>query len=169
VVIGSGGSGKTTFARRLAAGTGLPLTHLDQLYWRPGWQPTPDPEWREVVRRLISGDAWILDGNYGGTLDLRLEACDTAVFLDVPRRICLARVIARRLSHRGRSRRELPTGCPERWSLEFLAWIWTYPRRRRTEVLRRLAAFRAGQRSIVLRTDAQIEAFLAAEARFSPA
>lgn len=169
MVIGPGGAGKTTLARRLAAVTGLPLTHLDQLYWRPGWQPTPDPEWREVVRRLVAGDAWILDGNYGGTLGLRLAACDTAVFLDVPRGICLARVIARRLRHRDRSRPELPVGCPERLSLEFMVWIWTFPRRRRGEVLKRLAALRGGQRSIVLRTDRQMEAFLAAQAGLSPA
>src|SRR5262249_35904006 len=106
--------------------------------------------------------------NYGGTLDLRLAACDTAVFLDVPRRVCLTRVIARQLRYLGRSRPELPPGCPERWSLEFLAWIWSYPARRRGNVLKRLAALAAGQRAVVLRTAAQIEAF-AAEAQLPPA
>ena len=119
------------------------------------------------MRRLVAADAWILDGNYGGTLDLRLAACDTAVFLDVPRRFCLARVITRRLRHRGRSRPELPRGCPERLSLEFLGWIWSYPHRRRAEVLRRLAALGGGQRSVVLRTAAEVEAFLMAQARSS--
>src|SRR5256886_17527246 len=66
LVIGSGGTGKTTVARRLAQRTGLPLIHLDLLYWRPGWQPTPGEEWHETVRRLVAGESWIIDGNYGG-------------------------------------------------------------------------------------------------------
>src|SRR5205823_13278780 len=67
LVIGSGGSGKTTFAQRLAQRTGLPLIHLDSLYWHPGWEPTLEDEWREKVRGLVRNDAWIIDGNYGGT------------------------------------------------------------------------------------------------------
>src|SRR5207248_9352838 len=99
LVIGSGGTGKTTVAQRLARRTGLPLIHLDLLYWRPGWQPTPGEEWRETVRRLVAGERWIIDGNYGGTLDLRLAACDTVVFLDLPRVLCLWRVLVRQLRH----------------------------------------------------------------------
>src|SRR5438034_11750677 len=82
LVIGSGGSGKTTFARRLAERTTLPLIHLDALYWRPGWDPTPADEWRARVEALANEPAWIMDGNYGGTLDIRLAASDTIVFLD---------------------------------------------------------------------------------------
>ncbi len=83
LVIGSGGSGKTTFARRLAERTKLPLIHLDALYWRPGWDPTPDEEWRAKVAELVNTPAWIMDGNYGGTLNIRLAACDAVVFLDI--------------------------------------------------------------------------------------
>src|SRR5207247_6652305 len=93
LVIGTGGTGKTTLARRLAERTGLPLIHLDLLYWRPGWQPTPNDEWRQTVERLITAEKWIIDGNYGGTLDLRLAACDTVVFIDLPRVVCLLRVL----------------------------------------------------------------------------
>src|SRR5437667_11281349 len=130
LVIGSGGTGKTTVARRLAQRTGLPLIHLDLLYWRPGWQPTPGDEWQQTVGRLVAGEEWIIDGNYGGTLDLRLTACDTVVFLDLPRLLCLWRVLVRQLRYFGRERPKLPEGGSARLSLVSPVWIWTYPPRR---------------------------------------
>lgn len=160
-MIGSGGSGKTTVARRLAERTGLPLIHLDSLYWRSGWQPTPADEWRAKVQTVISGDAWIIDGNYGGTLDIRLEACDTVVFLDLPRFVCLWRVVSRQLRHFGHVRPELPSGCRERLTWEFLVWIWTYPSRRRGNILRRLAALDKRKRVAILPSAAAIDKFLA--------
>jgi adenylate kinase family enzyme len=164
LVIGTGGSGKTTVARRLAQRTGLPLIHLDTHYWRPGWQPTPSGEWRAKVTELVSGDAWIIDGNYGGTLDVRLAACDTVVFLDLPRVVCLWRVLRRQLRYVGRARPELPAGCPERLTGEFLTWIWTYPSRRRGDILKRLAALDHAKRVAILRSTGAVEEFLA-EAR----
>ncbi len=160
-MIGTGGSGKTTVARRLARRTGLPLIHLDAHYWRPGWQPTPADEWRAQVQTFISRDTWIMDGNYGGTLDLRLEACDTVVFLDLPRLVCLWRVLRRQVQHFRQVRPELAPGCRERLSWEFLAWIWTYPSRRRGDTLRRLAVLDQRKRVAILRSSAAIEEFLA--------
>jgi adenylate kinase family enzyme len=168
LLIGAGGSGKTTVARRLAQRTGLPLIHLDALYWRPEWDPTPADEWRASVAALIRRDAWIIDGNYGGTLDARLEACDTVVFLDLPRLVCLWRVLKRQVFHRGRARPELPPGCRERLSWEFLAWIWTYPSRRRGDILRRLAALDARKRVVILRSSAAIDKFLATVPEAAP-
>src|SRR5881628_3369441 len=160
LVIGTGGTGKTTLARRLAERTGLPLIHLDLLYWRPGWQPTPNDEWRQTVERLITAEKWIIDGNYGGTLDLRLAACDTVLFLDIPRLVCLWRVLKRQLLHRGTPRAELPSGCVERLSWEFVNWIWTYPARRRPAILRRLHELSAEQAVQVLRSTKEMEGFL---------
>ncbi len=161
LVIGTGGSGKTTVARRLAQRTGLPLIHLDALYWRSGWQPTPADEWRDTVQSLISRDAWIIDGNYGGTHDVRLTACDTVVFLDLPRLVCLWRVLKRQVRHLGQVRPELPPGCRERLSWEFIWWIWTYRSRRRGDVLERLAVLDKEKRVAILRSSTAIDAFLA--------
>lgn len=81
LVIGSGGAGKTTFAKRLSKILNIEVIHLDALYWNPGWVETPELEWRKIVEGLIVRDSWIMDGNYSGTLDLRIKACDTVIIL----------------------------------------------------------------------------------------
>jgi adenylate kinase family enzyme len=162
LLIGSGGAGKSTLARRIAARTGLPLIHLDALYWKPGWVETPAAQWRETVGGLLQRETWVMDGNYGGTLDLRLAACDTVIFLDLPPRICLWRAIKRRLRHRGESRPDMTPGCPERLDVGFLLWIAGYRLRRRKTILGKLtAAAVSGKQAVVLKSDAAVEAFVA--------
>ncbi|MES2626184.1 MAG: AAA family ATPase, partial [Pseudomonadota bacterium] len=85
-IIGCGGSGKSTLANTLGQKLGLPVHHLDQLYWRPTWIETPKAEWESLQQQLCNQPAWIIDGNYGGTMDLRLAAADTVIFLDMPTR-----------------------------------------------------------------------------------
>ena len=136
IVIGCAGTGKSTLAREIAARTGLPVIHLDQEHWGPGWTPTPSDRWKEVVGRLVHRNRWVMDGNYGGTIEVRLRHCDTVVFLDLPRWLCLARVLKRRL----RGQRADPLeGCPDQLSWEFLSWIWHYRRSRRPKILQQLA------------------------------
>ena len=88
VIIGSDGAGKSTLARRLGAATGIEVFHLDKLYWKPNWTKTPKDEWLKTVENLLCKDEWIMDGNFGGTMEIRLAACDTAIFLDFPRTVC---------------------------------------------------------------------------------
>ena len=128
MVIGSGGSGKTRMSTELGARLGLPVVHLDELYWRSGWIATSEPEWRQTVASVVGEPDWVMDGNYGGTLDLRLAASDTVVFLDTPRSICIGRVIWRWLRHLGRTRPHMTPGCPERLTWEFLVWSGTIRR-----------------------------------------
>ena len=81
MIIGCPGSGKSTFARALAPKTGLPLHHLDMMYWNPDRTTKPKEEFRAALREIINLPDWIIDGNYGSTLELRMEACDTVIFL----------------------------------------------------------------------------------------
>ena len=164
LVIGAGGAGKSSFAARLSRTYGLPLIHLDALYWKPGWVETNKAEWQERVGQLVGGDRWVMDGNYGGTLDQRIAACDTVVFLDMPRLLCLGRALRRYVRHRGHSRPDMTAGCPERLSFAFLWWIWTYPSKRRPQILSRLGALSSEQRVVILRSDAEIDAFIGAGA-----
>mgnify|MGYP002149391403 FL=1 len=79
LVIGSGGAGKSTFATRLGELLRINVVHLDRLHWKPGWVEPSKAEWAETVNELISREAWVMDGNYSGTLEQRLAACDTVV------------------------------------------------------------------------------------------
>jgi len=159
LVIGSGGAGKSTFARRLGARLGLPVEHLDASYWKPGWVETPKEEWRRRVEQLVEGDSWVIDGNYSGTLEVRLAACDTVVFLDLPRRVCIWRVLKRVLTYRDGSRPDMAEGCREKFDFEFLLWIWNYPKRTRPKVVELIEKHSHGKKIIRLRSDAGVESF----------
>ncbi|MFN2513084.1 MAG: DNA topology modulation protein [Pyrinomonadaceae bacterium] len=161
LVIGSGGAGKSTFAKRLGRNLKLEVIHLDSLYWSPGWVEMPKDKWREIVEELVKGDSWIIDGNYGGTLDLRLAACDGVVFLDVPRWICVGRVLKRVARYRKGRRPDVAAGCPERVNAEFLKYIWDYPRKRKPRLLEKLKSYSQTRKVTILRSQAEIESFLA--------
>lgn len=162
LVIGSGGAGKSTFARQLGEITGLPVIHLDAEYWRPGWVEPPKAEWAARVAQLAGEERWIMDGNYGGTMPERIAAADTVVFLDLPRTTCLWSVLKRRFRYRGRARPDMTEGCDERLTLAFLKWVWDYPKTRRPAILVSLRRARAdGTRVIRLRTRKAMARFLA--------
>ena len=154
-VIGSGGAGKSTFARDLGTRTGLPVIHLDSLFWGPNWAPMAKPAWIELEHRLVAADEWIMDGNYGSTQDLRLPRADTVVFLDLPRLVCLVSVIRRWARHRRRARPDMPRNN-DKLELEFLRWIWTYPWLTRPEVLARLGALPPTTKVVRLQSRRQI-------------
>jgi adenylate kinase family enzyme len=163
LVIGPGGAGKSTFARELGKLLDLEVLHLDKFYWRPGWIETPKPDWLKTVYELLSRDAWVMDGNYSGTLDVRLKACDTVIFLDMGRALCLWRVLKRLLMYRKGSRPDMAEGCPERLTPEFILWIWNYPRRTRPKVARMLESNPLGKRIVWLRSQSDVKRFLATQ------
>lgn len=134
-VIGCSGAGKTRFARDLAARTGLPLVHLDAEYWRPGWRESEKDAWRARHAELIAADAWILDGNYTGTLAARLERADTVFWFDGSTAASLLGVAQRTLLHLGRSRPDMAPGCPERVDREFLEFILAFRRVTRPRIV----------------------------------
>lgn len=166
VVVGSGGSGKSTFSRELGRVTGIPVIHLDREYWRSGWQETPKEEWERRVADLLTGESWIMDGNFGGTREMRMRAADTIIILDLPRRVCLYRILKRTVKYYGKSRPDMTEGCNERLDLEFIGWVWSYKHRSRKRLLAELENIR-DKRVIFLRNQRQVGEFLAAQQRWA--
>jgi adenylate kinase family enzyme len=158
LVIGSPGAGKSTLASRIARELGLPLIHLDREYFGPGWTTPPKAEWREKVSTLAARPAWVMDGNYASTFDIRVPRATTIVWLDLPRWRCLTRVLWRVARNYGRSRPDLGAAGPERFDLSFMRWIWSYPVTMRPKTARMLERLRPDQRVYVLRSRSGIPA-----------
>ena len=138
-IIGCAGSGKTTLALKLKKKLNLPLYHLDQYYWKPNWERVDAESFAQAHRELCNQDSWIIEGSYTKWLPVRAEAADCIIFLDVPRMVCLWRVVKRSFIHRGEEIEGSPKGCFQRIMsrkyFEFLLWIWNYETRNRREIL----------------------------------
>lgn len=126
LVIGSPGAGKSTLVHALKQRTGLPLFHLDKLFWLPGWVERDRDEGRTELAGVLAQDRWIIDGNYGSVLPMRLARADTVIWLDYPTHLCLARVFKRWWQYRGRARPDMTEGCPENLNLEFLFYVLNF-------------------------------------------
>ena len=135
-VVGSPGAGKSYFSKQLAAWLGLPLYHLDNYWHLPGWLTIPKEEFIARQREMIQADAWIIDGNYGETIELRIASAQLVVFLDINRFVCLWSAVRRT----GKKRDDLPEYLEEpKWFsrefAEFAKFIWQYPKSGRKKVL----------------------------------
>jgi len=160
-ILGPAGAGKSELARELAARTGLPAVHLDVVFWRPGWTPAPRDEAAAELACAVAEERWILDGNFLGDGDARFERADTVVFLDLPRRTCLRRVLRRLVRDRRHVRADLPAGCREGLDLPLLRWIWRYPRTDRPRVLALLGRLPAGVDVLHIRSPRELQRHLA--------
>jgi adenylate kinase family enzyme len=167
VIATASGCGKTTFGRALARLLGLPFSELDAIHWQAGWTALDGAELRRRVEPIVAGEAWVIDGSYRGKLgDLVLEAADTVVWLDLPLRVWLPRLL-RRTFRRAVFREVLWNGNREslrsvftgRDSLIAFA-LRTAPRRRQ-----RYPHELAGLRVARLRTRAEVRAFLRSASR----
>ena len=155
-IVGICGAGKSTLARSLGHKLDLPVIHLDAYYWQSGWQETDSDTWQKIQQELIEGDRWIIDGNYGSTLDIRLAAADTIIWLDFNRYLCLWRVIKRYLQYPGKVRPDMAAGCPERLNWQFLQYVWNFSRLHRPKIVTKLAKYQTDKQIIVLRNPSQV-------------
>ncbi len=160
LIIGSSGAGKSTFARRLRKATGLDLVHLDKLYWKPNWVETIDKnEWRKTLAEVLKVKEWIVDGNYGSTMEMRIAACDTVILLEMPRTVCVYRILKRVAFYRKGKRPDMAEGCDERFDWEFMKWVWNYPARSKPKVEALLKQFENEKTILRLKSKKEIENF----------
>jgi len=139
MVIGPCGAGKSTVSRTLGEMLSVPVYHLDRLHWKAGWVEGSQEELREELSPIIAQDHWLIDGNYGSTMELRLTRADTVIYLDYPIRLCFWRALKRVWQFRGKTRPDMTEGCPERFDLDFFLYIamWNWNAKPRTERLLR--------------------------------
>jgi Adenylate kinase and related kinases len=159
-IIGSAGSGKSTLAAHLGDATGIKVIHLDKLYWKPGWVEPQKEDWNQTVVKILEGDAWIIDGNYGGTMERRLAASDTIVFLDLPRTLCVLRVLKRVLKYKRNGRPDMADGCKEQFDRAFLTWVWNYPKDSKPKVESLLKRFETEKTIFRLCSRKAVRAFI---------
>ena len=161
LIIGNSGGGKSTLARRLGEKLGLAVVHLDVLFWMPGWVEREEADFRGAVAEALAAPAWICDGNFGSTWDIRMPLADTIIWIDQPRHVCLTRAIFRVFQYRSARRPDMAPGCREALDLAFYRFIWTYNRKVRPRLVETMATHGAHARQVRLRNDREIAAFLA--------
>ncbi|OBZ18531.1 AAA family ATPase [Bacillus sp. FJAT-27264] len=152
MIIGSNGSGKSTFSRELGEILQLPVYHLDLYFWKPGWIQIPNEEWVDLIKDLVEREEWIIDGYYGRTLDIRMQAADVIVLFDLSPWITTYRVIKRRIQYHGKSRPDLNEECPESIDWQFIKYGWNFRRDRLPGIMDKLRNYSDQTRIIIIKT-----------------
>lgn len=158
MILGSSGSGKSTLALKLSQITGIPVVHLDRLLWNPGWVQTPQDEYGKKVNEAALEESWIIEGNNSKTLDFRLQRADCVIFLDFNRFFCIYRIFKRRIKNHGKTRPDMTEGCPEKIDLEYLRFVWNFPKRFRKTALEK--ACNSGKAFYHLKSRRQVAKFI---------
>ncbi len=156
IVIGCPGAGKSTFSRKLSVKTGLPLHYLDMIWHLPDRTTLTREEFAERLQEILSGDEWIIDGNYLHTLSIRLDRCDTVFLFDLPLDLCLAGAEERL----GKRREDMPWTDNE-MNPEFRQWIVDFPKRQLPVIRNLLSERRKDVNVFTFRSRAESDNFIA--------
>lgn len=132
-IVGISGSGKSVFSRKLAVKTGLPLVHMDQLFWKGNWEAIPEVDYLRAHEELVKKDQWIIEGYVDVAMASRLRSADKILYLDFPGWLCAYRLVKRWLFHRKESRPELPKEALEKFDHRFFWTVLTKAERKQIE------------------------------------
>ncbi|KJC35607.1 DNA topology modulation protein [Bradyrhizobium sp. LTSP885] len=162
LVMGSSGSGKSTFARGLSDITGIPTVSIDALFWKPGWVESEREEFQRRMTEAVQQPRWIMDGNFTthGAGELRRQLADTIIWFDLPRSTYMFGILRRIAGSYGQVRPEMAEGCPEKIDLEFFRYVWTYRQQQRPKLLDYFQGLRADQSLVCFTDRAQAGAYL---------
>jgi adenylate kinase family enzyme len=153
----SSGVGKSTFAQQLGEKLGIDVYHLDRFYWEPGWKEATMEDFRSRQEEVVGKASWIIEGNYSNTYDIRATEADTIIYLELPLRVCLFRVMKRRWEYRGdKTRPDIGEGCEEKLDWDFIKFIITTYRKRKKKMQVRFRNFqKVGQEKKVIQLKSQ--------------
>jgi adenylate kinase family enzyme len=160
LIIGCCGAGKTKLAKQIAEITKLPLIHLDKEYYKPHWEKPAKEEWEKKVLEMVSSPHWIMDGNYYNSMDIRLSAADTVIFLDINRVTCIMRIFKRMILPSEHCRPDMAADCRERIDIDFIRYVWNFNKTMRPRILE-LLKYHNDIDLIVLKNNREIRDFLA--------
>ncbi len=155
IIIGSPGSGKSTFARELEKATKLPLYYLDMLYWNTDKTTVTKDVFLEKLQCILNSEEWIIDGNYASTMQLRMSACDSIFFLDYSTEICLQGIEERS----GKPRPDMPWFETENTDEEFIEFIKNYNEKQRPKVMSLLEKY-SSKNIVIFSSREESEEFL---------
>jgi adenylate kinase family enzyme len=167
VIVGCGGSGKTYLARELGARLGLPVTHLDTVYYDRDWQPLSHDDFAATQKRLVAEPRWVIDGNYASTLPIRLRTANTVIFCDLSTLACLRSILERRRRHGAGQHDDL--GVYDRITPAFIRYVLGYRRTMRPRVLQLIAEHARHTTMIVLSSRSDTRRYLSSVHRSTEA
>ena len=156
IVIGCPGSGKSTLARALHKACGLPLYHLDMIYHLPDRTTLPRDAFDAKLTDILSQDQFIIDGNYHRTLEMRMQACDTIILLDLPTEVCLAGAMSRI----GKKREDMPWVETE-LDEEFRQFICDFSSQQLPLIYELIDIYKADKEIVILHSHEEVDAYLA--------
>ena len=159
MIIGCPGSGKTTLALALKEKLGLPLIHLDQLWWKGNWENVTREEFDSRLAMAVNMENWIIDGNFSRTIEMRLQRCATIIYLDFDRWECLQGVIHRVIRNYGKTRPDMGGNCKERFDWDFMKYIWNFNEQNRIRNYTWIAKA-PHAKAIVLKNRKEVKRFL---------
>ncbi|MFZ3577375.1 DNA topology modulation protein [Virgibacillus sp. DJP39] len=138
VILGGSGAGKSTLAKNLGSLLAIPVYHLDSIFWKPGWQSIEKSQLVEEQQTILQEQSWIIDGNYGASMDIRLKKADTVILLHYKTTRCLYGVVKRRIKYHKKTRPDMGAGCPEKLDLEFLQWVYQFNKKKTPSIYEKL-------------------------------
>jgi adenylate kinase family enzyme len=157
-VIGSPGSGKSTLAFKLHRILHIPLFHIDQYFWKPGWQRPDREEFRKIHNQLCDASEWIIEGMAISHFEYRINKADVIIFLDVPLYVCLYRIFKRAFFHFGKVFFSSAPGCAERFpDREFLTYVWNFNKKQKFEVMTFIEKYHNNKKIFVIKNQQELD------------
>ena len=157
-LFGCPGSGKSTLSKALSNIMDIKVFHLDNIYWKPNWVNISKEEFDIKLKELLMLDKYIIEGNYNRTLQVRLDECDLAIYLDFNRMTCLISVIKRYFQYKNKTRDDITEGCEEALDKQFISYVWNFNRNHKKDYYQKLESM--NKPYIILKSRKEVKKFL---------